>query len=457
MATTLGKLVLQLGIEAGDLSALDKFEDKAKDAAKGADEAAKKTERFGQSSLKLRDFLERASRGLMRFKIHAAIVVAALTALTIRASMLAQQLTRFSLTTGLSAKELEKWQQQASLSGVAADEFKDSMVGLQRAATEVMMGGGNRAPFAFLQIQPTTNAFKMWEQLMQRAQTMDPARFSMYASMLGLTENMIALAREAKNLGPVDESLLLTDDDMKRLKEFNIYFNRTWDNVKRIGNKIGALMSPIATWVMWVFERLARGGKHLAEIGHKIWGAMGPLKGAILALVPLFAAWFPWTTAIVAAVVALEDFLTFMRGGKSIVGAVIGWFSDWRRMLQDIVIFLATIVDLTESIVGAKLLSYLYHKAKGTEYAGGLGEGIMDMATKMGAFDSYGESPIATMRDGKLTLIDKKGNPINVNVTNNISGQSAPRTAAKETTKAIKGAMGQIPVPQGKAYGKVTP
>ena len=391
----IGKLILKLGIEAENLDALKAFEKETKTTEKSTRAAAASTQKLDKSKKNLGLTLRNVKKDLNKFRLEAGLVITALTGLSIYASKVAQSLRVFTLNTGMSAQMLQEWQQQAALSGVSADEMTQSITGLQQAMTEIRMGGGNVAPFATLGVPLDKNVDKVLNNLKNRLKAFPEAIGTTIAKEMGLSEQFIAMLREMDSIKSSDKGLILTDEEISRLKDFGIYFNRVWDNIKRSGQKVGAVMTPIAHMVMWIADRFA---KAFVTISGWIRKAEPELKRLKIPLTLIGLAIMGWVlgpviTGLIAIGLALEDIASYDRGENSGIGAVIGWFSNWRRVLQDIVLILAAIIDTVETLT---LLKFV--RGAGVK---GIGEKLSEIVSS-GAMGQYDEAQMAAKgKNGK--------------------------------------------------------
>jgi hypothetical protein len=447
----IGKLILKLAVQGENLDALKQFESGAKAGDKAARGAAVGTQKLERSKKTLAQSVRQCTKDLAKFRMHVIFTTTALTGLSIYASKTAAELRRFEMNTGLSAQKLQEWQQQAALSGVSADEMADSLTGLQKAVTEIKLGAGNISPFAMLGVDPHSDPFAILTQLQTKLKSFNPALGTTLATQMGLSDNVIAFLREMQGIEPSDKGLILTKDEISRLKEFNIYFNRIWDNIKRTAQKVGGLLSPIAHEVLWVADRFRKAFMTVAEFIMGLVPKLGPFKIAIISVgIALAAAMFPATAAIAGVLLALEDLATFSRGGNSAIGAVIGWFQDWRRILQDVILALATIVYTVETLSGLTLFRYMIAKTTGGKMSEGLGDQIANFVTT-GAMGAYNDSQMAAMKDGKAILRPYGDNSSSSSTTNNITinGVSTPERLVKVLQKYSVVPMNQSVVPEG--------
>jgi len=315
---TLGELALKVVLKTQGLSALGNIK---KDVDSTAKDIKPKIENLGSAWGKLGESFQKIGKKSSEFfkgikskgsdlkdlatdirKSHLMILAtaSALVGIVKKASDVAASLTKFHNLTGLSTKNLQALQQQAAGSGVSPEEVTSSIQSLQQASQDIALGKGNIAPWAVLGIDPRQDPFKVINDLQRVVNNFSPARFTSLARELNLSEDMINFIKEAKSLGSSDQSLLLSDKEIKKLKEFNILFNKAWDNSKRSIQKLAVSLKPLAESLVFAWHRfnltiitVSQSLSYLAEQ----FGFIFKIITAIGALI--LVAFFPLTAALV--------------------------------------------------------------------------------------------------------------------------------------------------------------
>jgi hypothetical protein len=432
-----GEIFLRLGVKSENLDKLTKFKGDAHGAAGTAGDLAsaigKMDMKLKEAGDKIREFLGPLT--IIRLQLLA--TVGTLTLLTEKASKVASELTKFTNLTGLSAQQLQLWQQAAAASGVSAEEVQGSIEGLRQAATDISLGKGNIAPWAMLGIDPRQDPFKVLEQLKDKLKTFPTAMGTKLAGDLGLGKDMINFLKESKSLMPADKSLILSDKEIKKLKEFNILYNRIWDNAKRTLQKFGVIAQPIAEFVLKAFDRMSKalmdGVRVVQWLGDR-FKAIAPILGAIA--IAIAAYFFPVTAGLMAVAMVLEDIASYARGDDSIIGRLIERYKDFHSVLLDITLALASIADI---VTGGKFTEQISNWVTGKE----------DRYQKEKAdknrpeFSIAPNSPLGQIIQSPLgpqTSATLGQTPLNqtnnVNIT--VSGTGSPEEVANRLDKKIK-------------------
>ena len=428
-----GDIFLRLGVKGENLEKLTKFKGDAHQAAGAANALAGAAGRIDTKLKEAGDRIREFLGPLTTIRLQIGATIAVLTALTERTSRVAFELSKFTNLTGLSAQQLQRWQQAAVASNVSAEEMQSTVESLRRASVDISLGKGNVAPWAMLGIDPRQNPFEVLDKLQTKLKTFPTALGTKLAGDIGLSENMINFLKETKDLGGVDTSLLLTDKDIARLKDFNILFNRIWDNAKRTMQHFGIIAQPIAEFVLKTFDRMSRAimdGVRTVQWLADRFKTIGPILGAVAVAVAAY--FFPITASLIAMALVLEDIASFARGDDSVIGSLIARYKDFHNVLMDITIALASIADIvtlgkfTEQIgdwVGGKEVRYLIDKAQTAKEK-------KDQEPKLPAFNLEPDSPLGRAIPAGLTQTN------NVNIT--VSGTGNPEEVANRLDRKIK-------------------
>ena len=344
----IAKLIVSIAVHAEGVDQLKKVEEQTDKTAKTATKAAKATKDHKVNTEQLTQRARDAAKVMMAFQGTLVGVFGALTATAIAASKVALNLSRFTLNTGLSMQGLQQFQQQMALSGVSAEETTQAVAGLQQAMLQVKVGEGN--PYAFTRLglainenDPIGTLMKLKERLAELDKKNGAGYGTMFAQQLGLSPQVIAAVRE---LGqhPVNKTLIPTEAEMVRLKNFNVYYNRFMTNVQFMLQKLGAVSIPISKDVLDFAENFISKLTAFGELISAHKDSFNKFSGLIKILGLGIAIWLAPTVGIVIALVsALEDLLTFAEGGDSAIGRLIGFFSEWRNVLYEIIGLLAMV------------------------------------------------------------------------------------------------------------------
>lgn len=354
---TLGEMFIKIGLKtSGIASQLNNLKNQVSNAGTAMEAPSKINSSWGKLSQALSNVKQASSNFFAGLKqkgsqllsfatdlkaSHAVIVSIAAAIVTVvkKTSDVAAGLTKFTNLTGLSSQKLQALSQQAALSGVSMEDVAGSLSKIQQSSMDIALGKGKGiAPWAMLGIDPHQDPFKVLQDLQNSVNKFSPARFASLLREIGLSDDMINFIREAKSLGASDRGLLLSDKEIKRLKEFNISFNRALDNSKRSLQKLAISIKPIADSLIYAWNRfnitmtvVASTIDYLAGQFQFLFKLISVIGAAIL------IAFFPLTATVILLALALDDLAAWARGDDSIMGTIVGKFSLWRQEIERII------------------------------------------------------------------------------------------------------------------------
>lgn len=345
----IGQIFIRLGVKPENLEAVSKFKVDMTQTAIATKAAGDQTAQAGQSISTLKGRFSDLISPINAARLQILAFHSAVLAATKSASNQAAELLRFQANTGLSAQRLQEWQSKAAAAGVDSGELVGAIKSIQSAQVDMMRGQVAPA-WRLLGIDPRQDPFAVLEQVRSKLAQMPAAMGTKLAQDLGMSWDLVASLRELHTLPPAPKELLLTDREISRLKGFNVAFNSTWNNIKLGAQKFGAVMQPIAEGVLFVMNRLLMMMQDITNGFQRIMIFLEPWKNWIVGLATLLMLSFaPFTTMLVGLLLVLEDFATYMRGGKSVTGAFINWVDK----LGERFTWVKSIVDtLRESIAG---------------------------------------------------------------------------------------------------------
>lgn len=102
--------------------------------------------------------------------------------------------------------------------------------------------------------------------------------------------------------------------------------------IDKIAQMLSGAFTTAADAIGWVVGRI---GTHMAFLSEHFEAAKPWIIAVGVALGALFAWAFPVVAVFVAIGLALDDFLTFMEGGESVIGSFIDWIKQLPQLLAD--------------------------------------------------------------------------------------------------------------------------
>lgn len=264
---------------------------------------------------------------LNAYRLEVIAGTVALAAFTNKMSDMVIEFDKLSSMTGISADHLQRISAIAAESGASVDDLGSAIKHLQEASVDIMLGKGDISPYAFLGLDPHQDPLKILEQMRIKLQTMPTALGTKAAKDLGLSEELIYFLRHSDQIKPAPEETLLTEAEMKRLKEFNFYFNRVFDQARRVMAKLGAAITPFVTDLLYAFDRLGRmfGSffTFIEPMNKQVKVLLSVLSAVALAVGAILFPFVKWMAVISLLLVVIEDLYSYFKGDKSVFGGLI--------------------------------------------------------------------------------------------------------------------------------------
>lgn len=376
------------------------------------------------------DKLDGSIGKLNRVKVQVMAVASSMVYLTKRSSDYAASLTRFTNLTGLSAQKLQVFQRQAALSGIGAEEVTSAVQELQQAAVDIQLGKGNTSTWSLLGIKPGVDPFQQIESIKKAMGNMSAPLYTNLARSAGLSDELISFLREIKDIPPPDKNMILSEDEISELKAFNIMFNKALEGFKVGLIKIGQLLIPVTRPLVQAFDRLGWAMRNLSDWMNK-WGtatkAIFTFIGVALSV--LMVKLWPVQAAFVAILILLDDFITFMQGGDSLIGR---FFKLIPTILEAIKVQIGSFIDwVSEKFKNFSAMKTLIEMVKAINpLLGGLGGYIYDKFSG-GAPGGTPMAPSAAMNQNNAQTVTN-----NIQIT--VPGSTDPEAFAKQLGDALK-------------------
>jgi hypothetical protein len=293
------------------------------------DKFAEKTEKSTSLYGAFRNKLDASIGPMNRIRLEIIATAAAMIELSRRASEYTMKIARFTANTGLSGEALQKLQRQAAVVGIQGDEVTGMLENLQSTAIDISLGRGNADAWHFLGMKPGMDPFKQLDQLQAAMNRMGAPMFTKFAKDAGLSDEFVFLLRELKDIKPPEENMIISQDEIKNLNRFSMSFSKAIDGLQIGMTKVGALLVPITEKMVHIIDRW---GWSLRIVVDK-WNAMNDRGQAFLKLLTMIGAvialnFFPLTAFFTGLILLIDDVLTYLNGGDSLIGRFINGFKD---------------------------------------------------------------------------------------------------------------------------------
>ena len=299
-------------------------------------------------------------------------------------------LVKFSDRVNVNIESLQEWQFAAEQSGASAGEFQGSIETLSKNLGEVARGTG-RAKKAFddygLSAKDANGKIKSADvvmgELADKFQKLTDQQALDLGGKLGMTPGMITMLKSGRvEIEKLQDQarkngLIFSEEDARNAERFNDALNLFDRSVKAIRHRIGVEFLPVLSDVMDGIQGWMQGNQELIRQNIKVWsgrvvsfmrdfigvlipavtavgrfagalvsavGAVGRFvsemlglktewAGVMLVLGAITAVVAPWLAAFGALVLIVEDFVVYLQGGESLIGAAIdrikAKFNEW--------------------------------------------------------------------------------------------------------------------------------
>lgn len=335
MAASLGELFVELGVFA-DTKELHDFENKLKKINKTMQDTGKKNKQLTQNVLGLVKTLAGVATAITG-------AIYALNKLTNSLVQSNQEFLNLTRTSDISLGVFQKWNNIGRMLGVknAAQQIE----GLNQRLFELMLTGEGARGFQLAGINPIgQGAEGVLEQLRGRVSGMSDTSASYLLKQLGLDPTMLHLLRMGKDefeaLGQTIKKYQLTPEQVKNVQRMNVQLQIAQIKLQYLKDRAVMAIMPYFTRFI---ESLARVTEFLTTTKAGTILLAAAITGTLIpALIKLFTilATHPVVATIMAIAGALylliDDIMTYMQGGDSIIGLVINFLEDLTARLREI-------------------------------------------------------------------------------------------------------------------------
>jgi hypothetical protein len=362
------------------------------------------------------------TKGLQVAAFKLTAVTSAMTFFAKKASDAAVNVDKISTLTGLSANTIQRLGDMAAQTGGNVNDLAGAIQNFQRQSVDIMLGrGGNIGTYQLLGINPHEDPLKILGQVQAKLKSMPTQFGTAMAHDLGLSDDLIYFLKNADHLKPPSEETLLTDKEIKRLKEFNFNFNRIFEIGKRTLQKFSTAILPVVTQFLNAIEGISKAFGVVLNV-------MDPWMEKIKKWIPLLlvvggvllAAFAPVYGVFLLLFFVLQDIASWVNGGNSLFKDIFNWVTDISGMVGDLIDLL---LELGNVVTGGKF------KDKFKDWQKSSSEFFKNMGdTKAAPSPQWQEYKNAT------------SNIANINVT--VNGAKDPKAVVKEIETKVKDVYG---------------
>lgn len=286
-------------------------------------------------------------KNLTKFKVGIATANAALLKFTSDTLKTTQALTNLNIKTGISENFAYEWGRIADVSGIGKEAVLSALESISQAQADFERGEGNISPYTFLGINPMGK--KPEEVFQDVLKALDKFKDNAKAKTKALEDLGLDPLLQSLNINNngLDKNLLLNKQDIKSLQNLNSEFIKLRSNLAILRDKFIALATPIHTFLE-VQNKIISGLSLLIKNTIGFERASKLLAGTILFLTSII---FPKLSILGLLLLAVEDFIVFMNGGRSVIGyfiekikILIGEFKNFSAVNKVIIGIIGTLI-----------------------------------------------------------------------------------------------------------------
>ena len=374
---------------------------------------------------KLEKFNKQVKAGVGELKslaVGTTVAVAGLLKLTDTTVKATVDLENLNKQTGLSIAQLQKWQKASQLTDVSlsAEQVAQNIKSLQENIFELQrFGTGNAQGFNLLGIDiKGKDAFQVLDQMREAIKGLSNAEATNLIQKTGLSSNFINVLRTSRSeFDKLGQGWFLDEDQRDTIIKIGTAMTKLKLSMIELKDQAIVALAPVTNTIVTAFQNFINAS---IQVTKWVTSSEVAFKSLLIILAGIGAFLFPITAKFIALYLVIEDFITFLAGGESVIGdffmSLYDWFLKAEKGLDNFIKKL----DVLKSVKG-------FLKPIG-EFFSSIGD---DMAL---AFNGTQATSLAT--SGASLGSSNTTNNKNANVTNNynINSTANPQDLAGEIT-----------------------
>lgn len=378
MATTLGELVIELGVLGDDegakkvAKAIDEAIDKAKEYAKQQKQQEKQEQNNAKSSGNLAKNIKNVAAGLGGVITAVSGAVIALNKLAESLVQQNQQWINLTRNSDIALSTFQKWGQVGAAMNASLGEMgaAGAIADLNERLFALKLTGEGARGFQLAGIMPT-NAEDVMEQLRNRIKGLNDTSATYLLKQMGIDPRMLSVLRmtreEFNSLTKELEKYQLTMEQRQQIQEFHKQMSIVNVKMQYFKDRILLKILPHFLNFMRNLEFITEGLVKLAKAINKVTGNWKPLIavalvfiakikpiakfltvintafGGLIAKIPIFGKFIAGLGGIlgraflplIALYLLIDDVRAFVQGGGSMIGVMLYGF----KKIQDVINF----------------------------------------------------------------------------------------------------------------------
>lgn len=255
-------------------------------------------------------------KGLLKFKLGITGATTALLKFTNDTVKAIVQLDNFTKRTGINEDFTYEFINLAKVANISTDTILNSLETITKARQDFLIGEGNVQPWAWLGVDITKDPEQVFKDILDNIKDInDPALASKLLNDAGLDSQLINLVNNI-DINGINKNLFLNKDNRDNIKLLSNEINKLRLNLTLLKDKFISLATPIKLGIELI-NRLILAFTNIIE------STIGLDKFAKIltnTLLVLFTVIFPKLSIITLMALAIDDFITYLKGGESIIG-----------------------------------------------------------------------------------------------------------------------------------------
>ena len=269
-------------------------------------------------------------KDLLKFKLGIAAASAALIKFTADTMKTTALLSNLNIKTGVSEEFANEMGRLADVAGIGKEAIFSAFESISQAQADFKRGEGNISPYTFLGINPMDKKpEEVFEEVLKALDKFGDDAQAKTKALQDLGLDPLLQSLDLKQ-SPLSKELLLNKDDIKSLKELRTEINKFQTNLAILRDKFIALATPIRTFFE-LGNRIINGLVLLTKNTIGFEKAAKWLSGTLLILVSLIA---PKLSLVGLFLLAVEDFIVYLNGGKSVIGYFVKQFKEFINWIE---------------------------------------------------------------------------------------------------------------------------
>lgn len=267
----------------------------------------------------------------------------------------ADEIGRFTDVLGINVEELGAWERAVEQAGGSSESLRSSVSNLNNTLTEMSLTGGadSAETFARLGINAfkangqLKTSFELLPEIASSFERLTDAEAVNLGQKLGLDTSTILLLQQGRNavdevIGRQKQLATITEEDTEVARAFAA----EWTGVKQ---GFTALVQDVTTAVLPTFTIFADRLSNLIDFVRENKEVLGLIFAPLIAALAVMKAPLLVISTILAFI--LDDFLAWFEDTPSVIGSMIGSWTNFKEVIQGLVQPIKDLIDWVGQLI----------------------------------------------------------------------------------------------------------